>query len=104
MEVKQPSMGIAEMLKEKREAIIRLAEKHGAMNVRVFGSVARGEASDDSDIDFLVTWNYGHLSRWGGIGLPIELAELLGRKVDVVGEDELHNVIREQVLRDAVPL
>ncbi|NJN67771.1 MAG: nucleotidyltransferase family protein [Chloroflexaceae bacterium] len=104
MVTKQTGRGIADLLQEKRGEILRLAEKHGALNVRVFGSVARGEASDDSDIDLLVTWNYGHLSRWGGIGLPIELTELLGRNVDVVGEDELHRIIRERVLREAVPL
>jgi hypothetical protein len=104
MVTSQTGQGIADLLGEKREEIVRLAEKHGAMNVRVFGSVARGEASEDSDIDFLVTWNYGYLSRWGGIGLSIELAELLGRNVDVVGEDELHCVIRERVLEEARPL
>lgn len=92
------------MLKEKREEILHLAEKHGAMNVRVFGSVVRGEDNDDSDIDFLVTWNYGHLSWWGGMGLHLELAKLLGRSVDVIGDDELHRVIRDQVLSEAVPL
>ncbi len=97
-------MGIADLLEEKREEILHLAEKHGAMNVRVFGSVARGEAHDNSDVDFLVTWNYGHLSQWGGVGLLIELAEMLGRNVDVVGEDELHYIIRDRVLAEAVPL
>lgn len=96
--------GIAELLLCHREEILQLAAKHGAYNVRVFGSVARGEASDNSDVDFLVLWDYGHLSRWGGIGLPIELSELLGRPVDVVGEDELHRIIRDRVLAEAVPL
>lgn len=104
MTIQLSGQGIADLLGDRRDEILRLATKHGATNVRVFGSVARGEARDDSDIDFLVTWNYGNLSRWGGIGLPIELAELLGRHVDVVGDDELHQGIREQVLAEAVPL
>lgn len=104
MTVKQAGQGIADLLMDRRDEILRLATKHGAANVRVFGSVARGEASDDSDIDFLVTWNYGNLSRWGSIGLPIELTDLLGRPVDVVGDDELHHHIREHVLAEAVPL
>lgn len=83
---------------------MQLAQKHGAFNVRVFGSVARGEADETSDIDFLVTWNYECLSRWGGVGLYRELAELLGRSVDIVGEDELHQLMRDQVLAEAVPL
>ncbi len=95
---------IADLLVEQRDEILRLAEYHGALNVRVFGSVARGEANESSDIDLLVTWNYGHLSRWGGIGLPMELSRLLGRNVEVVGEDELHRLIRDQVLSEAVPL
>jgi uncharacterized protein len=97
-------LGIADLLAAHREAILRLAEKHGAYNVRVFGSVARGEATDTSDVDFLVEWDYTRLSSWGGIGLYLELEELLGRKVDISTEETLHWRIREQVLEEAVPL
>jgi hypothetical protein len=95
---------IADLLATHRDEILRLAEQHGASHVRVFGSVVRGEATSESDIDFLVTWNYGRLSPWGGVGLNLDLAELLGRKVDVVGDDELHWYIRDRVLAEAVPL
>ncbi|NJP06139.1 MAG: nucleotidyltransferase family protein [Chloroflexaceae bacterium] len=94
----------ADLLVAHRDEILRLAEQHGALNVRVFGSVVRGEATAESDVDFLVTWNYGSLSSWVGVGLHLDLAELLGRKVDVVGDDELHWYIRDRVLAEAVPL
>jgi len=97
-------LGIAEVLAAHREAILRLAEKHGAYNVRVFGSVARGEATDTSDVDFLVEWDYTRLSSWGGIGLHLELEELLGRKVDISTEKTLHWSIRDEVLAEAVEL
>lgn len=97
-------LSIEDLLADQREAILRLADKHGAENVRVFGSVARGEAGPDSDIDFLVDWNLDRISSWGGTGFILELEQLLGRKVDVVSVEELHRVIRRRVLREAVPL
>jgi hypothetical protein len=104
METTTQDSGLSDLLLHYREEILRLAAKHGASNVRVFGSVARGEATDQSDIDFLVTWDYENLSQWGGIGLHLELAELLGRKVDVIGDDELPWRIRERVLSEVVVL
>ena len=101
---KMRGLGIADLIGDKRDEVLRLANKHGAFNVRVFGSVARGEAGPDSDIDFLVEWDLTHISPWGGVGLDIELRELLGRDVDVVSEEDLHWYIRERVLREAVPL
>jgi len=101
----QQGLGIVVLLADKREEILRLAEKHGASNMRVFGSVARGEAAEDSDIDFLVEWDLTRISsRGGGVGLTLELEELLGRKVDVVSEKGLHPRIKKRVLSEAVPL
>jgi len=96
-------MGIDELLKDKREKILRLAAKHGARDVRVFGSVARGEAGPDSDVDFLVSTGL-ETSSWFPVGLIIDLQELLGREVDVVTENGLHWYVRERVLKAAVPL
>jgi uncharacterized protein len=96
-------MGADELVKEKRTDILRLAAQHGARNVRLFGSVARGEARPDSDIDVLVEFEPGRtlLDR---IGLMQDLEDLLGRKVDVVTEKALHRMIRQQVLEQAVSL
>ncbi|MFE4105109.1 nucleotidyltransferase family protein [Almyronema epifaneia] len=91
------------MLKEKREAIIELAAKHGAYNIRVFGSVARGEADAQSDIDFLVEMESGRSLLDLG-GLLMELQELLGCQIDIVTDKGLRNRIREHVLNEAVPL
>ena len=96
-------MGIDELLKEKRQDILRVAEQHGAYNVRVFGSVARGEASPDSDIDFLVEVGPVH-SSWFPAGLMADLENLLGRRVDVVTQEALHWYIRDRILKEAVPL
>ena len=76
-------LGIDDLLKDKREAIVELAAQYGASNVRVFGSVARGEATESSDVDLLIDQDWSRLSGWGGMGLVIALEELLGRKVDV---------------------
>ncbi len=96
-------MGADELVKDHRTDILRLAARHGARNVRLFGSVARGEARPDSDIDVLVEFEPGRtlLDR---IGLMQDLEDLLGRKVDVVTEKALHRLIRQQVLEQAVPL
>jgi uncharacterized protein len=78
-------MNSSELLKDKREAILQIAAKHGARNIRVFGSVARGEADDQSDIDFLVDMEPGRSLLDLG-GLLMDLQDLLGRNVDVVTE------------------
>ncbi|MBO1346548.1 MAG: nucleotidyltransferase family protein [Hormoscilla sp. GUM202] len=96
-------MEIEEMLKEKREKILEIAAKHGAINVRVFGSVARGEADADSDVDFLIDLGE-NLSPWFPVRLIRELESLLGRKVDVVTENGLKTRIRDRVLQEAVLL
>jgi uncharacterized protein len=96
-------MGIEELLREKRQDILRIAAQHGAYNVRVFGSAARGEASPDSDVDLLVEVGPVH-SSWFPAGLVVDLENLLGRKVDVVTKEALHWYIRDRVLKEAMPL
>lgn len=96
-------MDIGEILNEKREEILRIAERHGAHNVRVFGSVVRGESRPDSDLDVLVDLEPGR-SLLDHAALQLELEELLGCKVDVVVERGLRKRIRERVLNEAVPL
>lgn len=97
-------LGIEEIIGDKRDEILRIAAENGATNLRVFGSVARGEATDDSDVDFLVEQDWTRLSGWGGMELVVALEELLGRRVDVATEEELKPRIRARVLREAVPL
>ena len=97
-------LGIAEIIGQKRDRILELADKHGAYNVRIFGSVARGEATPDSDIDLLVEWDFTRISPWGGAGLDIELQELLRRSVDVVTIEDLHPLMRASVLKEAIAL
>jgi predicted nucleotidyltransferase len=90
-------------LRKKRGDILAIAARHGAGNVRVFGSVARNEANSESDIDFLIDVLPVH-SSWFPSGLIIDLENLLGVHVDVASERDLHSVIRERVLSEAVPL
>jgi predicted nucleotidyltransferase len=96
-------MGLTEMLREKRQEILKIAAKHGAYNVRLFGSVARGEADEHSDVDILVELGQGRSLLDLG-GLLIDLETLLNRKVDVVTERGLRQRIRDRVLHEAVPL
>lgn len=96
-------MGIDEVLKDKRDEILSIAARHGARRVRVFGSVARGEADDVSDVDFLVDMEPGRSLLDMG-GLLMDLRELLGRRVDVITEQGLRPRIRARVLREAVEL
>lgn len=96
-------MELAELIHQKREDILRIAARHGASNVRVFGSVARGEAGPDSDVDFLIDVGETH-SAWFPSGLIIDLEDLLGNRVDVATPDALHWFIREQVLSEAKSL
>lgn len=97
------STSTAELLRARREDILRLAARHGARDVRVFGSAARGESGPASDLDFLVTTG-DVTSPWFPTGLKEDLEALLGREVDVVTENALHWSIRDKVLREAVPL
>ncbi|CAO5039385.1 MAG: nucleotidyltransferase family protein [Microcystis sp. M048S1] len=97
-------MKIDELLKNKREKIIAIAAKHGANNVRIFGSVARGEADEKSDIDLLIDYCSERRSPWFPLPLIRELEALLGCKVDIVTEQGLKDRIRERVLKEAIPL
>jgi predicted nucleotidyltransferase len=96
-------MKIDQMLREKRDEIHRIAAKHGARNVRVFGSAARGEAGEGSDIDILVDAG-PETSSWFPAGLVLDLEEILGCKVEVVTEKGLNPHLKEQVLEEALPL
>jgi predicted nucleotidyltransferase len=96
-------MSLNELLQEKREDILRIAAKRGAFNVRVFGSVARGEADSESDIDLLVDLEPGR-SFFDLGGLLMDLQELLDHKVDILTERGLRARIRDRVLREAIPL
>ena len=90
-------------LRDRRELTLRLARRHGARNVRVFGSVARGEAGTDSDIDLLISLDEDR-SLLDHVALTQVLAEALDCPVDVVNERALHARIRQRVLAEAVPL
>ena len=90
-------------LRKQRETILRMAAAHGATNVRIFGSVARGEADDASDIDLLVDMGPGRSLLDLG-GLLMDLEQLFGRRVDVVTERGLRSRIRDHVLEETVPL
>jgi len=92
-----------EELKARRERILEIAARHGARNVRIFGSVVRGEAEPDSDVDFLVEMEPGR-SLLDHVGLVQDLEDYLGRKVDVVSNRALHWFIRDRVLAEAIPL
>jgi predicted nucleotidyltransferase len=96
-------MDFRNVLTSKRDEIIKVAGLHGARNIRVFGSVARGEADEKSDIDFLVDMDPGR-SLFDLGGLLMDLQEVLGHDVDVVTERGLNPRIRDQVLREAVAL
>ena len=96
-------MGLPDVLHEKRQDIPGIAAWHGARNVRVFGSVARGESDHLSDVDLLVEFEVGR-SLLDHAALWLELQELLERKVDIVSDRGIKPRIRDRVLREAVPL
>lgn len=96
-------MDIKRLLIEKRDDIRSIAAKHGAYNIRIFGSVVLGEAGPDSDIDFLIDAG-PTTSSWFPAGLILDLEEILGRRVEVVTEKALNPYLRDSVLREAIPL
>lgn len=96
-------MGIETLIKEKRKEILQITTNYGVENLRLFGSVARGEAGPDSDVDILVTLQSGR-SLLDLIAVKQDLEDLLGCRVDVVTEAAISPYIRQRVLKEAVPL
>jgi len=94
---------IDKLLRTKRDEILNIAAKYGAHNVRIFGSVARGEAGSESDLDVLVELEPGR-SLMDHAGLMLDLQELLGCNVDVVTEKGLRPRLRERILAEAIAL
>lgn len=96
-------MNIPQLLRSKRAEILKIAARHGARKVRVFGSVARGTARRNSDVDFLVDMEEGR-SLMDRAALILDLERLLKRSVDVASERGLRRVVRKEVLKDAIAL
>ena len=94
---------MVDLVKSRRDEILSVARRHGVTRVRVFGSMARGDAGPTSDIDLLVDVG-PNTSPWFPGGLVAELESLLGRRVQVVTERGLDQLLREHVLLEAVPL
>ncbi len=93
----------SELLKLKRDEVLALAAKAGALNVRVFGSAARGDGREESDLDLLVDWA-PQTSLFDVGGLVTVLQELLGKWVDVISAQQLHPRFRPRVLAQARPI
>jgi len=96
-------MNMRQLLQAKRDDILKIAAKHGARNIRLFGSTARGEDTPDSDVDLLVDVG-PTTSSWFPAGLILDLEKILGRRVEIVTEKGLNPYLREHVLREAAPL
>jgi len=90
-----------DVIRQSRNKIVRLAQKYGATNIRIFGSFARGDHNSESDADFLINMEGSLLRR---IAFKQDLEDLLGRKVDVVTEKSLHWYVRERIMKEAAPL
>lgn len=97
-------MSLKEIIKEKREEILNIADQHGAFNLRLFGSIARGEETGQSDIDFLIDYDLDKISSWFPSGLVEDLETLLNRRVDVLTINSLHYLIKDKVLSEAIVL
>jgi predicted nucleotidyltransferase len=96
-------MDAKELLRSKREAILNLAAQHGARNIRVFGSAARGDAGPESDLDFLVDMEDGR-SLLDLVAFWQDLEELLGRRVDVITDGGVSPYLRQRVYAEAIQL
>ncbi|HEX7064868.1 MAG TPA: nucleotidyltransferase family protein [Bacillales bacterium] len=96
-------MSIRDQLLSKRNEILQAAQSNGVRNIRIFGSVARGEDNQNSDIDFLVEFEDDR-SLFDLIRFKQELENMLGKPVDVVTENSVHQMIRPQVMKEAVEL
>jgi hypothetical protein len=92
-----------ELIHEKRDEIHRIAAKHGVLQIRVFGSVARDEARPESDVDFLVE-DGPMTTPWFPAGLIVDLEDLLGRRVEVITNRGLNPDLREHILFEALPV
>lgn len=97
-------MTLNELTPDIREQIRTIAAQHGTYNIRVFGSVAKGQANQSSDLDLLVDYDLDKISPWFPVRLIRDLETLLGIKVDIVTPSGLKDRIREQVLQEARPL
>ncbi len=96
-------MGIDQLLKKRRHEILQLAQMYGVKQLRVFGSVARGEAKENSDLDLLATFEKDR-NLLDLIGFRQDLEDLLGKKVDVVSEGGVSPFLRKQISQEAIPL
>lgn len=96
-------MRVLELLRQQRNEILKLASQHGARNVRIFGSAARGDAGTDSDIDFLVELEPDRTLFDLG-ALVMDLQDLLDRKIDVVTDDSIYWLLRRKILKEAISL
>ena len=96
-------MTLEDLRKQKRDAIMSIAARHGVTGIRVFGSFARGEARPDSDLDLLIEAGPGRTPFFPG-GLIADLEAELNRKIEITTRSALHPLMREEVLREAVPL
>jgi len=92
-----------EMIREHRAAILAVAQRHGAHDVRIFGSVARGDVTEASDLDLIVRFDRGR-SLFDHGGLLMDLQDLLGVKVDVIDEEGMRPRFRQHVMKEAVAL
>ena len=95
---------LLDSVQAQREAILTLAKQFGARHIRIFGSVARGEEREDSDVDFLVEFDRGYDLFSQRLPLTAALSELLNRRIDLIPEHELNQHIKEQVLKESVEL
>ncbi|PWA10366.1 hypothetical protein DCC39_11635 [Pueribacillus theae] len=90
-------------LKDNREEILRIAKENGIKNLKLFGSVARSEDGEESDIDLLVSFEEGK-SLFDLIRFKQEMEEIMGKNVDVLTENAIHHSIKEKILNEAIPL
>ena len=97
-------MTLDDLTPETKETIKAIAAQHGAFNVRVFGSVARGQADQDSDLDLLVDYDLNKISPWFPVRLIRDLETFLNVKVDIVTSEGLKARIRNKVLQESVNL
>ncbi|WP_205948501.1 nucleotidyltransferase family protein [Pueribacillus theae] len=96
-------MSISMKLKDNREEILRIAKENGIKNLKLFGSVARSEDGEESDIDLLVSFEEGK-SLFDLIRFKQEMEEIMGKNVDVLTENAIHHSIKEKILNEAIPL